>query len=240
MSVLTVVRGVDAPDSAVSAGEIRNVVWDYLHGHSEPTPVRDVEVPFFDPENLSLDLEHSVEEDLQKRMSDVTWDARNQARSTFGNEGRFGHPILPIQCLEDAVSRNPETATSVAVRLRDGDRLEVIAPCGLHDLLNMAVRHNPRQSKSRLFPPALVRQAHPANLPKGDRRPRLTPNLSAGGPIIGRKGDAARRGEIEKKANIIPRGSGRSLSGMPQCRAAQLGVANQINRLDAPPPEQDG
>lgn len=151
MSVLRVVRDVDAPDSAVSAGVIRNVVWDYLHGHSEPTPVRDVDVPFFDPEDLSLDLEHSVEEDLQRRMPDVLWDARNQARVHLWYEDRFGHPILPIKSLEDAVARNPETATSVAVRLRDDDSLEVIAPCGLYDLLNMVVRHNPRQVSHDYF-----------------------------------------------------------------------------------------
>jgi hypothetical protein len=30
---------------------------------------------------------------------------------------KFGHPISPIQSIEDAISRWPETATAVAVRL---------------------------------------------------------------------------------------------------------------------------
>ncbi|MBO0709535.1 MAG: nucleotidyltransferase family protein, partial [Candidatus Dormibacteraeota bacterium] len=55
--------------------------------------------------------------------------------------------------IEDAVGRWPETATSVAVRLDDRDGLEVLAPCGLADLLGGVWRRNPAQvsvDRSRL------------------------------------------------------------------------------------------
>jgi uncharacterized protein len=40
------------------------------------------------------------------------------------------------------VSTWPETATAVAVRLADDDRLEVVAPFGLADLLGLVHRRN--------------------------------------------------------------------------------------------------
>jgi hypothetical protein len=60
-------------------------------------------------------------------------------------EQNFGHPISAIESIEDAVSRWPETATSVAVRLLADDTLTFIAPLGLDDLVGMILRRNPEQ-----------------------------------------------------------------------------------------------
>lgn len=151
MSVLQAVRDVHAPDAAVAAGAIRNVVWDHVHGYSKPTPVRDIDVPFFDPKDLSSDRDRFIEDALRKLRPDVTWDAKNQARVHLWYEDKFGKRIEPISSLRDGVGRNPETANSVAVRLRDDKSLEVIAPCGLDDLLNMVLRRNRRQASYEYF-----------------------------------------------------------------------------------------
>ena len=47
--------------------------------------------------------------------------------------------------MRDAVLTWPETALTVAVRLRVDDTIEVIAPLGLDDLFSMVVRRNPRR-----------------------------------------------------------------------------------------------
>lgn len=44
MGLLRAVRHCNPPDWFVGAGVIRNIVWDYLHGYVNPTPVRDVDV----------------------------------------------------------------------------------------------------------------------------------------------------------------------------------------------------
>ncbi|MNW67295.1 hypothetical protein D3C74_458630 [compost metagenome] len=41
------------------------------------------------------------------------------------------------------MSRWPETATAVAIRLNAKDQMEVICPHGLEDLLDMRVRQSP-------------------------------------------------------------------------------------------------
>jgi hypothetical protein len=45
----------------------------------------------------------------------------------------------------------PETATSVGVRLLIDDRLEVVAPCGVSDLLGLVLRRNRRQISRESF-----------------------------------------------------------------------------------------
>ena len=53
MSVLHAARAVDLPDWFVGAGAIRNTVWDYLHAYTVPAPLADVDVAFFDPQDLT-------------------------------------------------------------------------------------------------------------------------------------------------------------------------------------------
>ena len=52
MDVLRVVRQHQLPDSWVGAGFVRRKVWDNLHGFEEPTPLNDIDVLFFNPNDL--------------------------------------------------------------------------------------------------------------------------------------------------------------------------------------------
>jgi uncharacterized protein len=170
VSVLRMVRERVLPDWVVGAGVIRNVVWDHLHGHKTPTPVRDVDVAFFDPADPSRERDAQVERELSELMPSVPWEVTNQAGVHLWYTTKFGYPIEPIRSIEDAVARWPETATSVAVRLRADDTLQVVAPVGLDDLLGMVLRRKPAAGDARLLRPPRAREAHLAALAKGDDR----------------------------------------------------------------------
>jgi hypothetical protein len=116
-----------------------------------PTPHRDVDVPFFDPTDLSSAYDRRVTDDLVRRLPDVPWEAKNQAAVHTWYEARFGSAVEPLTSLEDSVATWPETATCVAVRLLPGGELQVIAPYGLSDLFGMVLRRNPRRASIELF-----------------------------------------------------------------------------------------
>lgn len=146
LEVLCVVRDEDIPDAWVGAGTLRDVVWTQLYGTGfHPSVVRDVDVAFFDPADLTPGNDERVTERLRLRRPDVPWEATNQAAvhrwygDVFG-----GPPIEPLTSIADAVGTWPETATAVAVRLV-GDDLEVCAPFGVTDLLDGVWRWNPRR-----------------------------------------------------------------------------------------------
>jgi hypothetical protein len=145
VEVLRAVRRVQLPEWVVAAGIIRNVVWDYLHGFEQPTALRDVDVVFFDPSDLSRERDRAIEAELSEILPGLPWEVTNQAGVHLWYESKFDHAISPIESIEDAVSRNPETATSVGVRLEPDDTLTVVAPCGLEDLMTMVLRRNPKQ-----------------------------------------------------------------------------------------------
>ena len=145
MAALVAAREVDAPDWLIGAGAIRNAVWDRLHGFDEPTRLADVDLAFFDPDDLSPERESQIEGELRERLPDAPWQARNQAAVHLWYERKFGYPVEPLSSCADAIATWPETATAVAVRLTHDDRLHVVAPCGLDDLLGLVHRRNPRR-----------------------------------------------------------------------------------------------
>ena len=121
----------------LGGGLVRNAVWDYLHGYKSPTVADDVDVVYFNTLDTEKRHDQNIEENLSKRIPNVRWSVKNQARMhNFNNEEQY-------ESLFKAVERWPETATAFAVRLDTSGRLEIIAPHGFDDLLRLVVRNTP-------------------------------------------------------------------------------------------------
>ena len=143
MSILETVRTCNPPDWLVGAGIIRNLVWDHLHQYQTPTPLADIDVIFFDPQDLRPERDRMVQEQLARRPPHVAWEATNQAAVHLWYEEVFGIAVPALRSSEEAVGTWPETATSVALRLLSTDEISIVAPCGLSDLFNIVWRRNP-------------------------------------------------------------------------------------------------
>ena len=147
MRVLQAVRDEQIPDAWTGAGVLRDLVWGEGYGAGFlPKEVRDVDVAFFDPHDLSGANDDRVTERLQRRLPDIPWEAKNQAAVHTWYQAKFGGAAVePLTSIRDAVGTWPETATAVAVRLGTDDVIDVCAPLGIADLLNGVWRRNPRR-----------------------------------------------------------------------------------------------
>jgi len=151
MSALRAVRSIHLPDWVIGSGAVRNLVWDELHGYTEPTPVNDIDVAYFDPGDVTRARDKALERQLAEVLPGVPWEVTNQAGVHLWYEQKFGDPIRPLTSTEDALSHWPETATSVGVRLLPDDSIHVIAPVGLDDLFDLVLRRNPKQVTREFF-----------------------------------------------------------------------------------------
>lgn len=145
MSILRAARRVNLPDWYVGAGLIRNTVWDFRHGYAGKPSARDVDVAFFDPHDLSAARETNAAQELGRLLPEVNWEPINQARVHLWYATDFGQEVEPLRSTEEAISTWPETATCVGVRLLIDDTLQIYAPYGLDDLMNMVLRRNPKR-----------------------------------------------------------------------------------------------
>ena len=152
--VLKVVAASGLPDAWVGAGILRDVVWGHRHDGFDPAAVRDIDVAFFDPDDLSRRRDGIAQRRLES-MAKLPWEATNQAAvHTWYAEHFHEDPVRPLASVHDAVATWPETATCVAVRatvrsesreaqLASPNGIEVCAPYGLDDLLRGVWRRNP-------------------------------------------------------------------------------------------------
>jgi len=69
MDALRAAREVDAPEWLIGAGAIRTAVWDHLHGFDQATELADVDLVFFDPDDLSRERDEQVEARLRERAA---------------------------------------------------------------------------------------------------------------------------------------------------------------------------
>jgi hypothetical protein len=151
MDALRAARDVDAPDWLICAGALRNAVWDRLHGYEEPSLLADIDVGFFDAADVTPARDDAVVAALRARLPGVPWQAKNQAAVHLWYERRFGYPVDALRSTAEAVATFPETAVCVGVRLEPSDRLHVVAPYGLDDLLGLVHRHNPRRASVEIY-----------------------------------------------------------------------------------------
>lgn len=137
MAVLETAERLNLPDWWICAGFVRAKIWDELHGFNERTRLRDIDVVYFNPEAVDEAEEQRYEEKLRQLMPDLPWSVKNEARMHHINS------LPPYASSIDAISKFPETATALAVKLDERGQLVLAAPCGLNDVLNLIVKPTP-------------------------------------------------------------------------------------------------
>jgi uncharacterized protein len=145
MNALAAVASLSLASWCIGAGAVRNLVWDRLHGYERASTLTDVDVAYFDEEDLSPTTEKRWQASLEAMAPDIPWEVTNQAAVHLWFEGHFGHAVEPLRSLEDAVASWPEFATCVGVTLDAQARVQVISPWGLEDLFAIRVRRNPKR-----------------------------------------------------------------------------------------------
>jgi len=160
-ALLLHVERLGLPDAWIGAGFIRNMVWDVLHGREiNVSSLNDVDVVFLDYADDRKERDLSLEAALQEVAPGLPWQVRNQARMYRRNSDE------PYPDTLHAVARFPETATAVAARTQRG-RVEVVAPHGIEDLLNLIVRPTPAfEHKMDIYRKRVLSKNWPSRWPR--------------------------------------------------------------------------
>jgi uncharacterized protein len=165
MAQLQAVRRLAPVTAWVGAGAVRNAVWNALFPACVRHPPRDVDVVYFDAQRLDGAHDAALQQQLLRWLPGVPWEVMNQARVHLWFEAEFGHAVAPLRSMAEAVASWPEYATAVAVRLDEQERLHLIAPWGLDDLLQGVVRRNPTRVSVATYQHRLRSKAYAAHWP---------------------------------------------------------------------------
>lgn len=131
LRALNAARDVDAPDWLISAGAIRDAVWDALHDRPPTAMPRDIDLGFFDPSDLTGARDQAIEAELLAHAPGLPWEAKNQAAVHLWYPQRFGVAVSQFQSCVEGIATFPEIATCVGGRLLPDDDMLIVAPHGL-------------------------------------------------------------------------------------------------------------
>nr|WP_320022762.1 nucleotidyltransferase family protein [uncultured Draconibacterium sp.] len=134
LGVIQAVNKIDGPDLWISGGFVRNKVWDTKHKYKLRTKLDDVDVVYYNQENIHKSREKQIENQLSQILPNINWSVKNQARMHIVAEDE------PYTSLYDALRKWPETATAIALQIDENGFLKILAPYGYNDLFDLKVK----------------------------------------------------------------------------------------------------
>lgn len=166
MSILSFIQCYHHLNIYIGAGLIRNITWAHLHQVDISIESSDIDLVYFDSEDQNLVQYQSFTEQLQRNFPKLKWDITNQANVHQWYHNYFDTKIEAFACLEEAIATWPETATAVAIKLNSNNDLDIIAPFGLTDLLQMIIRWNPTLVDYSYYKKRIQQKQYSAQWPK--------------------------------------------------------------------------
>lgn len=143
-TVLERARALALPDWLLVSGAIYQTVWNHLTRRPPGHGLKDVDLVFHDPTDLSFEAEDREIRRAAAVFADLSApvELRNQARVHLWFEQRFGVPYAPLGSSAEGLTRYASVCHAVGVRLRDDDGVDVFAPFGLADVFALRIRPN--------------------------------------------------------------------------------------------------
>lgn len=137
MNILRVAEKLNFLDWVIAAGFVRNKVWDHLHGYTKKeVDTADIDLVYYDTSGNDQKTDEELSRKLRKETG-INWEIVNEAYAHTWNN------LPPYTSTKDALSKWPETATGIGVKLENG-QLKLIAPYGISDLVHLIVRPSPK------------------------------------------------------------------------------------------------
>lgn len=142
-------ESLDLPDGWLVAGCLFQTVWNLRSGKPPESDIKDYDLFYFDPSDLSAEAEQRVQARVESVLGDlgITVEAANQARVHLWYEEFFGEPYEAVlKSSRDGIERFLVPSTCVGVRPG-----EVYAPNGLALMYDGVMALNPLVPHQALF-----------------------------------------------------------------------------------------
>jgi uncharacterized protein len=139
---------LDLPDCWLVAGCLFQTVWNVQAGLTPESGIKDYDIFYFDPSDLSEAAEAEAQVLVESLLGDlgVTVEVANQARVHIWYPTHFGYPYPALKSVEDGISRFLVRETCVGIRPRQS-----YAPYGLSGLYAGTLTRNPATPYPELF-----------------------------------------------------------------------------------------
>jgi hypothetical protein len=140
------------PDGWLVAGCLFQTVWNVLSGFEAESRIKDYDLFYFEPADLSEAAENAVQQRVARVLGDlqVPVEAKNQARVHLWYEEHFGYPYPTLANSREGIDRFLIAATCVGIRPAHNG-MEVYAANDLSLIYAGLLQPNPLTDHRLLF-----------------------------------------------------------------------------------------
>ncbi|WP_427913050.1 nucleotidyltransferase family protein [Ramlibacter sp. MMS24-I3-19] len=142
----------DLPDAWLVAGCLFQAVWNLRGGRPVQEGIKDYDLFYFDPDDLSEAGERAVQAKVDAHIEGlgITVEAKNQARVHLWYQDFFGHPYPALRDSRDGIDRFLVRETCVGIRPTAAG-WDVHAPQGVEAIAAGTLSRNPLTPHAALF-----------------------------------------------------------------------------------------
>ncbi|TDE24097.1 nucleotidyltransferase family protein [Nonomuraea mesophila] len=155
--VLHQARALGLPGWWVAAGAVVQTVWNHVTGRDPGYGIKDYDLIYYDPSDLSWEAENEVIRSGRRVFGDVPVEIRNEARVHLWYEERFGVPCPPYDSTEDAIASFPATTCALGARITPAGEWRLYAPYGVSGAFDLRLRPNPRLAPRQVYEAKVAR-----------------------------------------------------------------------------------
>ncbi len=143
MIVLDALEKFQLPNYYVVAGVVFQTIWNYLEDNNLNDNVKDIDIIYYDRQNLAKEDEKKLETKIIKVLKEkglnYQIDLHNEARMHLWKKEKENKKINQYTSAEDAINKFIVTAHAIGVK-KEAEAIKIYAPYGLGDIFSKTLR----------------------------------------------------------------------------------------------------
>ncbi len=143
MCILDYISDLGLPNFYVAAGSVFQTIWNYYDGVSLNNGIKDIDIIYYDSNNLSKSDEQFLEDKIVSHFNclglSYEFDVHNEARMHLWKKENENKNIDQYLNSEDAIDKWIATVHAVGITKINGI-IKVYAPYGLSDIFSRTIR----------------------------------------------------------------------------------------------------
>lgn len=141
MKVLDYIAKLNLPNFYIASGVIFQTVWNYYDEKPLNNGIKDIDIVYYDTENVSKEYEDMLENNIIKQFKDMNYefDIHNEARMHLWQKANENKNIKYYRNSEEAINQWIATVQAVGIT-KEKESIKVYAPYGLSDIFSKTIR----------------------------------------------------------------------------------------------------
>ena len=143
MDMLDYIDSLNIPNFYIAAGSIFQTVWNYYDGKPLNYGIKDIDVIYYNSDDLSVDTDLKYYEIIKKYSESKKYnyeiDVSNEARMHIWKKEKFGIDIEQYKSSEDAINKWIATVHAIGIT-KYKNKIRIYAPYGLNDIFTRTIR----------------------------------------------------------------------------------------------------